>query len=59
MLMIESLLDVASRGKLPKVAERARLLRIRHDDFNQVCAHNTALAAELYKRIARHLATNR
>ncbi len=56
LLMAESLLDVAVRGDLPKVAERARLLRIRHDDFNEVCAHNTRLAADLYKRLARHLA---
>lgn len=56
LLMAESLLDVAVRGDLPKVVEHARLLRIRHDDFNEVCAHNTALAAELYKRLARHLA---
>ncbi|HHH29780.1 MAG TPA: phosphoprotein phosphatase, partial [Polyangiaceae bacterium] len=56
LLMAESLLDVAVRGDLPVVVERARLLRIRHDDFNEVCAHNTHLAAELYKRLARHLA---
>jgi PPM family protein phosphatase len=56
LLMVESLLDVAVRGELPKVVEQSRLLRIRHDDFNEVCAHNTQLAAELYKRIARHLA---
>jgi PPM family protein phosphatase len=57
LLMGESLLDVAVRGKLPSVLEAARLLRIRHDDFNQVCAHNLRLAAEMYKRLARHLAT--
>ncbi len=57
LLMAESLLDVALRDELPVVSERARLLRIRHDDFNEVCAHDPALAAELYKRIARHLAT--
>jgi serine/threonine protein phosphatase PrpC len=56
-LMAESLLDVATRGKLPKVLERTRLIRIRHDDFCEVCAHNTRLAAELYKRLARHLAS--
>jgi PPM family protein phosphatase len=57
LLLAESLLDVATRGKLPKVIERARLIRIRHDDFCEVCAHNTRLASELYKRIARHLAS--
>jgi serine/threonine protein phosphatase PrpC len=57
LLLVESLLDVATRGKLPKVLERTRLLRIRHDDFTEVCAHNVQLSAELHKRIARHLAT--
>ncbi len=60
LLMAESLLDVATRGALPKTLERTRLLRIRHDDFLEVCAHNAALSAGLYERIARHLAmTNR
>jgi hypothetical protein len=57
VLMVESLLDIVVRGKLPKVLERTRLLRIRHDDFTEVCAHNMQLAAELYRRIAIHLAT--
>ncbi len=57
LLMVESLLDLVVRGQLPKVLERTRLLRIRHDDFTEVCAHNMQLAADLYKRIARHLAT--
>jgi len=57
LLMVESLLDLAVRGKLPTVLERTRLLRIRHDDFTEVCAHNMQLAAELYRRIAMHLAT--
>lgn len=57
LLMAESLLDVGTRGKLPKALERTRLLRIRHDDFLEVCAHNSQLSAELYMRIARHLAT--
>ena len=57
LLLVESLLDVSTRGKLPKVLERARLLRMRHDDFMEVCAHNVQLSAELHKRIARHLAT--
>lgn len=56
LVMVESLLDIPVRGKLPRVTERARLLRIRHDDFIEVCGHNTQLSAELYKRIAHHLA---
>ena len=59
LLMAESLLDMPLRGKRPTVAQQARLLRIRHDDFNEVCAHDAQLAAELYKRIARHLAHSR
>jgi len=55
-VMAESLLDIAVRSELPKVAERARLLRIRYDDFNEICAHDRSLAAELYRRIAEHLA---
>ncbi len=57
LLMVESLLDLVVRGQLPKVVERTRLLRIRHDDFTEVCAHNMQLAAELYRRVATHLAT--
>jgi CRP-like cAMP-binding protein len=57
LLMAESLLDVARRSALPKVTERARLLRIRHDDFKEVCSHDPELAAQLYMRLARHLAT--
>jgi PPM family protein phosphatase len=56
-LMAESLLDIPTRDALPKVHERARLLRIRHDDFVAVCSHDPQLAANLYQRIARHLAT--
>ncbi len=57
LLMPESLLDVAGRGALPTVVSRARLLRIRHDDFTEVCNHDRRLAAKLYKRLAKHLAT--
>ena len=56
LLMAESLLDIAQHGPLPAVAARARLLRIRHDDFRQVCSHDPHLAAALYMRLARHLA---
>jgi len=59
LLMAESLLDVTVRGTLPKATERARLLRIRYDDFREVCSHNTLLAAELYMRLAHHLARTR
>ena len=58
-LLAESLLDIPARDALPKVLEHARLLRIRHDDFVAVCQHDAQLAANLYQRIARHLATSR
>jgi serine/threonine protein phosphatase PrpC len=57
LLMAESLLDMPQHAALPAVVARARLLRIRHDDFKQVCSHDPHLAAALYLRIARHLAT--
>jgi hypothetical protein len=56
LLMAESLLDLAMQGPLPTVVSRTRLLRIRHDDFKQICSHDAHLAAALYMRIARHLA---
>ncbi|MBI4700601.1 MAG: protein phosphatase 2C domain-containing protein [Deltaproteobacteria bacterium] len=56
LLMAESLVDVVARGELPVAVERCRLLRIRHDDFTGICAHDPELAARLYKRLARHLA---
>jgi hypothetical protein len=58
-LMAESLLDIAVRDALPRVVERARLLRIRHDDFVAVCSHDAQLAAQLYQRIAKHIAISR
>ncbi|MCC6523619.1 MAG: protein phosphatase 2C domain-containing protein [Polyangiaceae bacterium] len=57
LLFPESLLDVPMRNELPTTVTRARLLRIRHDDFVEVCSHDPALAAGLYQRLARHLAT--
>jgi serine/threonine protein phosphatase PrpC len=56
MLLAESLVDEQRRDDLPVVEQPARLLRIRHDDFVEVCSHEPRLAAALYKRLARHLA---
>ena len=58
LLMAESLLDIPGRGALPTVTQQARLLRIRHHDFTEICGNNPLLAVELYKRIARHIATS-
>jgi hypothetical protein len=52
----ESLGD-GGRGKdLCKAEVPTRALRIRGDDFREVCATNVALAAQLYERLARNLA---
>ncbi|MSP23574.1 MAG: phosphoprotein phosphatase [Myxococcales bacterium] len=59
LLMAESLVDVACRDVTPRALERGRLLRIRHEDFVRAHAHDHALAAQLYQRLARHLAQTR
>lgn len=56
MLHAESLVDLTRRDPLPVTAEPTRLLRIRLDDFEEVCAQDRDLAAMLYQRLARHLA---
>lgn len=46
-------------GKGPascKAQQRVRTLRIRADDFREVCAADAQLAAALYERLARYLA---
>ncbi|HVW27738.1 MAG TPA: protein phosphatase 2C domain-containing protein [Polyangiaceae bacterium] len=44
------------KGELCKAFERTRALRIRADDFREVCASDTRLAAMLYERLAHILA---
>jgi serine/threonine protein phosphatase PrpC len=56
LLFAESLVGVASDAELPVVEARARLLRLRGDDFAEVCSAAPGLAAQLYRRIATHLA---
>lgn len=56
LLFAESLVGVWSDGELPLVEERARLLRWRAHDFEEVTGRDAALGAELYKRIAKHVA---
>lgn len=57
LLFPESLVGVFhDTSELPVVEERVRLLRLRADDFDEVCSGDAALAAELYKRLALHLA---
>lgn len=56
MLFAESLVGVTHEAPLPSVTKDARLMRLRADDFAEVCARDVALSAELHRRIARHLA---
>jgi serine/threonine protein phosphatase PrpC len=45
------------RGHQPcRALEPMRALRIRHDDFEEVCRSDARLAAEVYARLARNLA---
>lgn len=55
----ESLLGVARDGELPVVSENARLMRLRADDFAEVCSHDLGLSNALHVRLARHLARGR
>ena len=56
LLFAESLVGVWGSGVLPVVEERARLLRVRADDFEEVCDSDPALGNQLHRRIAAHLA---
>jgi serine/threonine protein phosphatase PrpC len=50
----ESLVAVGGQDELP-VAEQTARLRVRADDFAEICA-DSRLAAELYRRLAAHIA---
>ncbi|MGE0326823.1 MAG: protein phosphatase 2C domain-containing protein [Polyangiaceae bacterium] len=56
LLFPESLVEVNSRDPLPEVRADARLLRLRADDFQEVCTADPELSSQLYRRLARHLA---
>jgi serine/threonine protein phosphatase PrpC len=61
LLYAESLVgrDGAPRGGACFKAKSAvRALRLRADDFREVCASDGRLAAALYERLARHLASS-
>jgi serine/threonine protein phosphatase PrpC len=51
----ESLLGVPGQGEQPVAEQTARLLRVRADDFEEICG-DARLAAELYRRLATHVA---
>jgi serine/threonine protein phosphatase PrpC len=52
----ESLAGGGTGTELCRTGERTRLLRIRADDFGEVCASDVTLAAMLYMRLAHILA---
>lgn len=56
LLFAESLVGVAREPATATVVQHARLIRLRGDDFREVCAHDGALGAALFERLARHLA---
>jgi hypothetical protein len=56
LIFPESLVGVWSEGELPVVEQTARVLRVRADDFEEVCRSDATLAAELYRRLASHVA---
>jgi len=51
----ESLVGIAAQDDLPVAEQTARLLRLRADDFAEIC-EDPRLAAELHRRLAAHLA---
>lgn len=55
LLFPESLVAVGGQDELPVVEQAARLLRVRADDFAEICS-DARLAAELYRRLAAHIA---
>ena len=59
LLFPESLVGVPVVGELPVAVERSRMLRLRADDFAEVCAADRTLSSELHRRLAIHLARGR
>src|SRR4051812_19699124 len=55
LLYAESLVGVPGLGDMPVCEMTTRLLRVRADDFSEICA-DPRLASQLYKRLALHLA---
>ncbi|MEO8902765.1 MAG: protein phosphatase 2C domain-containing protein [Polyangiaceae bacterium] len=55
LLYAESLVGVFGQGELPMCEQATRLLRVRADDFAEICT-DPRLATELYRRLALHLA---
>jgi len=55
LLYAESLVGVLGQGDTPVCEQTTRLLRVRADDFAEICT-DPRLATELYRRLAMHLA---
>jgi hypothetical protein len=55
LLHAESLVGVLGQGDAPVCEQMTRLLRVRADDFAEICS-DPRLATELYRRLAMHLA---
>jgi serine/threonine protein phosphatase PrpC len=55
LLYPESLVGVWGQAGPPTTAQTSRLLRVRADDFAEICSE-PRFAAELYRRLAAHLA---
>jgi serine/threonine protein phosphatase PrpC len=55
LLYPESLLGVWGQAGAPVAEQTSRLLRVRADDFAEICSE-PRFAAELYKRLAAHMA---
>jgi sulfur transfer complex TusBCD TusB component (DsrH family) len=55
LLHAESLVGVLGQGDTPICEQTTRLLRVRADDFGEICA-DPRLGSELYRRLAMHLA---
>jgi hypothetical protein len=55
LVYAESLVGVLGQGEPPTCEQMTRLLRVRADDFAEICT-DPRLATELYRRLALHLA---
>lgn len=55
LLYPESLLGVFAHAPPPTAEQTSRLLRVRADDFAEICSE-PRFAAELYRRLAQHMA---
>jgi PPM family protein phosphatase len=55
LLYAESMVGVLGQGDAPVCEQTTRLLRVRADDFGEICS-DPRLGTELYRRLAMHLA---